>query len=496
MSITGRLMTPPGPIGAAFLRDRQVFSAIMGPVGSAKTTMCIAKAINATLWQEPGRDGVRRSRGVVVRDTYPQLEQTTIPSWHRWFPKELGQWNGSSPPTHKLKFGIHRPGDMEIEVVFQAIGDRAVEDVLRGSEWTWFWLNEMDRLSQRVPQYLLGRLRWQHEQGGGGWYGGWGDFNAPDTDNWTYKWFVDREALPAEVDPAQLPFYRQPGARTPDAENMQNLPAGYYQRAMIGATPDYVRRMIDNEFGAVRNGMPVWPEFRDGFHVAKGELIGDRRLPLIIAADAGLTPAAVLGQLMPDGQLQVLDELVVYLEEEETLEKTGPRAFGRMLKALVGGRFAGFEVQGWCDPAGMAGTDGSREDLSWMQQVTAESGIRFRPAPVPNNSLAIRLEAARRPMLRTLEGQRPGLLVSPRAKRLRKALNSGYVYRRTAMAGGDGRFENKPVKNQFSHVADAFQYLCLAAGEARGLMSANGQARAPDAAIEVVDDYDMFGDGG
>lgn len=495
VSILTRLMAPPGPVAGAFLNDQSEFPAIMGPIGSGKTTMCIARAIKATMWQQPGRDGVRRSRGVVIRDTYPQLWQTTIKSWQQWLPPSLGEWNGSAPPTHKLSIRLHRPADMQLEVVFQSIGDSSVEDVLRGSEWTWFWLNEADRLSPRVAQYLLGRLRWQHPEGGGGWYGGWADFNAPDTDNWTYKWWVDREALPDGIDPARLPFYRQPGARSPEAENLHNLPGGraYYERAMMGASPDYVRRMIDNEFGAVRHGMPVWPEFRDAFHVAREELRAAPRLPLIVAADAGLTPAALLGQIMPDGQLQVLDEIVIHLEEEDQLERVGPRAFGRALKALLASRYPGLEVTGGCDPAGAAGTDGSREDRSWMQQVSLESGVRFRPAPVPNNSLTVRLEAVRRPLLRMLDGVRPGLLISPRCKRLRKALNSGYVYRRTALAGGDGRFENKPVKNQFSHVADALQYLCLMAGEGRAAVIDDRRAAATD--IPVISDYDLFGDG-
>lgn len=490
-----RLMDPPGPVARAFLQDRSLFPLIMGPVGSAKTTMCFARAINATLWQEPGADGVRRSRGVIIRDTYPNLKETTVASWHQWFPKEMGNWSGESPFTHRFNIQVNRPRDVQLEVVFMAIGDKRVEDVLRGSEWTWFYLNEADRLSADVPRYLMGRLRYRHPQGGGGWYGGWADCNAPDTDNWVYKWFVDREAL-GDLGQDEIKFYRQPGGREPGAENLQNLPGGrlYYDRQMIGSSHDYVRRMIDNQFGAVRNGMPVWPEFVDSFHVSKEDLVGDRRLPLIVAADAGLTPAAVIGQVMPDGQLRILDELVVYLEEDEQLDKTGPVAFGRMLRALLDARYAGFEVSGWCDPAGAAGTDGSREDPHWMARVAQEAKIRIRPAPVPNNALTIRLEAARRPMMRTLEGQRPGFFVSRRCKKLRKALNSGYVYRRTALAGGDGRFENKPVKNQFSHVADALQYFCLAAGEARAL-SFEGRQRAPGAAIEVVDDYDIFGDG-
>ena len=490
-----RLMSAPGPVGRAFLHDKSLFPLIMGPVGSAKTTMCIARAVMATLWQEPGQDGVRRSRGVIIRDTYPNLKETTVQSWHQWFPKELGEWSGDSPFTHRLAFGISRPRDVQIEAVFMAIGDRRVEDVLRGSEWTWGWLNEADRLSPAVAQFLLGRLRWRSPKGGGGWVGLWADCNAPDTDNWVYKWFVDREAT-GELGEGNLTFHRQPGGRSPAAENLGNLLGGrtYYDRQMIGASKDYVRRMIDNEFGAVRNGMPVFPEFQDSMHVSAEDVAPAAGLPLIVAADAGLTPAAVIGQVMPDGQLRILDELVFWIEDGQQLDRTGPRAFGRALRALLQARFPGMEVaHAACDPAAGKGTDGSIEDLSWMQQASIEAKLRFRPAPCPDNSLAVRLEAVRRPLLRTLEGQRPGLLISRRAKTLRRAMNSGYVYRRTALAGGDGRYSNEPVKNQFSHIADAAQYFCLAAGEGRAAISGRADG-APPPVIEVFNDYDVFGE--
>src|SRR3546814_5742951 len=67
-------LAPVGPVAQRFLSDRRFITAIMGPYGSGKTTTCFQKILNATLWQRPGRDGVRRSRGMVVRSTYGQLE--------------------------------------------------------------------------------------------------------------------------------------------------------------------------------------------------------------------------------------------------------------------------------------------------------------------------------------------------------------------------------------------------------------------------------------
>ena len=227
---------------------------------------------------------------------------------------------------------------------------------------------------------------------------------------------------------------------------------------MIGNTADYIRRMIRNEFGAVRNGMPVFPEFQDTMHVSPVDLTPVKGIPLMIAADAGLTPAAVIGQRMPNGQIRILDELAVFLAEDDELNGVGPTMFGRALADLLESRYSGWDTLGSCDPSAKDGTDGSGNEESWMQIVSRVSGVKFRAAPT--NDPTIRLEAVRRPLMRLIEGGQPGLLLSPRCKTLRKGFNSGYVYRRTQMQGGDGRYENRPVKNQYSHGQDAVQYLC------------------------------------
>jgi hypothetical protein len=44
---------PVGPVASAFINDRTFISSIMGPYGSAKTTSCFQKILNAAAWQVP-----------------------------------------------------------------------------------------------------------------------------------------------------------------------------------------------------------------------------------------------------------------------------------------------------------------------------------------------------------------------------------------------------------------------------------------------------------
>lgn len=459
---------PPGPVAAAFVRSNAEVRLIMGPIGSGKTTACLMDAtLYAALKQRPSPiDGVRRLKATVFRDSLVNLKRTTIPSWHKMFPQTLGEWSGGDkgPWQHRIVFNLGgRYGQIDLIVEFIGIGDNAIEDVARGLETTTAYLNEADLLSPDVLPFLKGRLgRYPEERHGKpAWSGVVLDCNAPDIENWVYRDFVEELKDGFE-------FYRQPSGLSPQAENLGNLPDGYYEKAAKGMPDWYVRRMIRNEFAYSRDGKPVFEaEFSDDLHVAKVDLAPIRGLPLIIGVDGGLTPAAVLWQRMPDGQWRATDEL--------TTERAGPKAFGAELARLLKSRYDGMEVTGaWGDPAATYGADRSTGERDWLQIVGHESGVRFRPAPT--NKLIPRLEAWREPMRRLIDG-RAGLVVSPRCRTLRKALNASYRYRRR-MVGTAEQFSDEPDKSHpYSDVVDAGGYGLVGGGEHQEVLGRRQAAR-------------------
>ncbi len=483
---------PAGPIAAKFAKSKAFIAGIMGPVGSGKTTACVQRCVHIGLWQNAVRDGnregrpVRRAKIAVVRDTYPNLDATVIETWHRWFPADKGEWVGGAPRTHHLEINLGpTAGILILDMIFVAIGDKRVEDVLRGLEVTAIWLNEADRLSFEVLKYALGRVgRYPGAlEGGCAWSGVFVDFNAPDSENWTYKLFVDNELDPKLMEALReelgedveiISFFRQPGGREPGAENLHNLPKGYYTRQMIGATADYIRRMIDNEFGAVRDGQPVYPEFKDTLHVSPIRIVPINRRMIRVGIDGGLTPAAVFKQVDSLGQHRILRELAVFPIGDEIVESVGPTRFGRALREFIRDEFTGFTLRDFefiSDPATKDGTDDSENEQSWLQIVerelnggkeawaSTEPEHRIRIRPASTNVLTKRLEAVRKPMMYLVEGGRPAFLLDPSCKVLRKGFNSGYHFKRVASGGsGTGRFDSKPAKNMFSHVQDACQY--------------------------------------
>lgn len=470
-------MNPVGPIADRFAKDRTYLSCIMGPYGSAKTTTCFQRILWAAMWQRPGPDGVRRSRGCIIRDTYAQLQANVMKDWFAWFPKTKDNWNGETL-THTLRLempNLDGPGIssiLEIEILFRALGeDGKAESVFKGMQLTWLWLNECDTLVQAVLKFGAPRVgRYPMAKDGGcAWSGIFADMNAPDIDNWTYELFVNEDLglTPEEMDAMRaaygsdfgVAFHRQPGGLEPEAENLMNLPPGYYDRLKISLTSENdQRRFIHNQFGAVRNGQPVYPEFIDSFHSSARDLQPVPELPIFIAVDGGSTPAAVFGQKMPDGQIRILDELVIYNPSEETaLEKMGPKTFAKDCRDFIAERFPNARIKaGWGDPA--AGYGGDEENLNWRDDFSREFKIRIKDAPVPGNRLTYRIEGVR-DLLKTNISGKPGIIISKSCKHLRRGFNNGYVIERVKRSNGSGNWRDQPSKNDFSHVHDALQYI-------------------------------------
>lgn len=473
------LMAFVGPRAEAFVNDQRLFTAIMGPYGSAKTTSCIRKIVTSALWQNPGPDGVRRVRWCCVRDTYAQLETNVMNSWFAWFPKTKTNWNGREL-CHRLKFEVvietGEPVVIEIEMYFRAMGDQKAEDVLKGMELTGLWLNETDTLDNGVLLFGWPRTgRYPAAKDGGcQWRGVIADFNAPDIDNWTYDFFVDQQTglsaeqeahLRAVLGPRfGIGFHRQPGGLSadPPAENLHNLPEGYYEGLALGFAnkPNHMRRFVHNEFGAVFDGQPVFPEFNPAIHVATGPIAVDPRHPIHGGLDGGRTPALILFQLV-DGQLRLLDELVIWHPgKTDELQRLGPKAFAELARDMIAERYPTARLGTiFYDPAIDFGQDDDEED--WLRFFRAElKGARFRPGGRQGNRLEPRLESVRGRLVR-MPGGRPGLLVSPSCRVIIRAFASGYVIERIRLSNGSGRFRDQPIKNDYSHGMDAVQYASL-----------------------------------
>ena len=81
---------PAGPTVKAFHESDAFVRIIEGPVGSGKSTGCSVEIIQRAHEQAKGPDGKRRTRWAVIRNTFPELMSTTVPTWRKWIP--VGQF--------------------------------------------------------------------------------------------------------------------------------------------------------------------------------------------------------------------------------------------------------------------------------------------------------------------------------------------------------------------------------------------------------------------
>lgn len=450
----------PGPVSTKFMLSQLPFQVLNGPYGSGKTTTNFMKHVLLSAVQNKSprkfemikgqRYPLRLYRVATIRDTYRQLWKTTIPSWFKRFPKELGTWTGAenAPSTHKIRFD---PGDgsiVEFENIFAAIGETNAEDFVDGFEVTAFFLNAVNLLNADV--YTYGKRRTGRfpdmADGGPRWHGITADCNAPEFGNWIYEDHMLKSGPDWEV-------FRQPGGREAGAENLTNLPPGYYD-AKSDDKEWFVERMINNKPGYSRAGKPVHPEFNDTLHVPDKEIEPVPGLPIVIGLDPRTNPSAALMQRMPNGQRRFFDEL-------QMEQNTGPRRFGQALAQLLTDRYPYLRktsIRGMSDPSAQNGADREAGELDWMQIVSGQVAIRIDPAPT--NVLDMRREALKTPLSKLIDAE-PGILISPRCKILRAALNAGFRYRKLHTGGTTDLFAQEVEKNNYADMGEAAEYACL-----------------------------------
>ena len=410
---------------------------LMGPVGSGKSVASCFEVIRRASQQAPNKQGIRKSRVAIVRETARQLQDTTIKTFLDWFPTGVC---GNFMRTTKTFF--FKVGDVECEVMFRALDDADDVANLNSLELTFAWFNEcrdihpdiMDAMSKRIGRFPSAK------DGGPSWFGMWGDTNPPTMDTW---WYYQMEGLDSKdgVSPNDNGWqvFKQPSGRSPHAENIENLPEGYYDTQ--GRSDEYVRVYVDGEYGLSSAGQPVYKYFRPDYHIAGQTLrpIINGVRPIVIGMDLGLTPAAVIGQQDPRGRTLILDEAVSF--------DMGIQRFVRtILKPLIFERFTGAPVMVICDPAGIqrAQTD----ERSAVDIIKAE-GLRVMPAKT--NSVSARLSSVDDYLMRQVDGD-AAFLLDPKCTQLKAAMMGGYRFHKK-----NGNIE----KNKHSHVAEALQYLML-----------------------------------
>lgn len=464
--------TPP-PTIKEFIKDYRpgslFYDWVVGPLGSGKTTGLFFKMVYMAKLQAPGPDGIRRTRVVVVRNTLPQLRDTTLNSWFTWFKDgQAGEWHAT-----KNQFTL-RFGDVECEVLFRPLD--TPQDVARvlSLEVTFAVIDEFVEIPRAIIDALSGRCgRYPSAVHGGATnWGLWGSSNPSTEDNWWFEYLHDMSihTQPGEDPDAAKMFdtitaggernaryFLQPSGFSPEAENtgvnldtgVPFLPGGrdYYTNQAKGKSEAWIKQFIEAQWGFSIAGKPVVQSFKSDLHVSKKRLQYNPNLSLIGGFDPGLGGTAmILGQEDLDGRLLVLGEIL-------SQGKGTARFIQEDLRPYLRQHFPDLDLERFIlapDPA--AGNRAQTDERAVVDVLKKY----FRVSIETNNRLPLRLDAIEHYTTRLVEGK-PALLVDGEmCPILVRALKGGWRWTLDTKELVKGK---EPDKNAYSHPGDAFGYL-------------------------------------
>lgn len=524
------------------MQSRAFGSFCIGPVGSGKSVSSLLRLLQQGSEQAPSRDGIRRTRFAVVRNTFPELRSTTAITYGTVYPgDQYGDITWTSPASHRF---APRGSEMEVEVLFIALDKPKDVRKLLSLELTGAFFNEMREIPRSVVTRMTERVgRYAINERPGTWSGIWGDTNPPDADHWLYEWHHTRRPEgfdfftqpPGVLEVREIPggveivdegfpeyqgrklssapvmiFYRgavqvvdcpvvpiRAADRTwivsPWHENSVALsrvdvgsnplgPRSYYGRALSGKSVEEIQSYLQGRYVFVSDGRRVVPQYNGQVHgVDHIPILPDE--PILIGADIGggtLQPSALLFQKHPKGIMLAHREVVCF--------DLGIKRFGELVREALVKHFPlhverGLTGTGWGDPAG-----GKRDEIfetASFDYLRNECGINLRPAPSQDPKM--RVAAIAGPCERMIEGK-PGLLVNRSScPMLHKGLSGAWHYRRVATSG-EARYHDAPSKNDVSHICDGAGYGFLGAGEFQKL---SGRGKSTEM-IEVDSSWSVF----
>ena len=452
----------------AMMESNAMIRIVVGPWGSGKSVGCVMELLRRSQMQAPNDKGIRKTRWAIVRNTYRELQDTTQKTFFEWIKDGV---HGEYQIARKTFLFNVPPGDgttVQAEMIFLALDQPDDARHLLSLELTGVYFNELKEISKKIFDDAIGRTnRYPSiKDGGATWAGVIADTNPPDTDHWLYKLLeLDSHVYPPNHPKAgQLfleKFHQASGlAKHPDgkfgipirgvhAENLPNLADTYYEDLALSHDEDWVDVNVHAKYGYVRDGRPVYINWNPSIHVAREPIQIVKSYPIILGWDFGYqNSACIVCQQLPNGLFNVKHEFLVEYMDTRTFVR-------EKIKPFLFANYPGADIIGTGDPAG--GGHSTSDGMTCVR-VLAEAGL---PIEVPDsNDWDSRYGAVNELLMKRLEGDKPAFQVDPECTKLIKGFNGEYKYKRIF----DRRYErygDKPLKNEYSHIHDALQYVAL-----------------------------------
>jgi len=400
---------------------------VIGPVGSGKTTAATWEVCYYLPKFMFDQYGIKKTRWVIIRNTYSELTDTTQRTIFEWF-----DW-GKHLKQREI-YLLKHPEGFEVELLFRSC-DRP-EDVkkFKSLEITGYWIDESSEVKDQIKLMLKNRIgrfprkcpvRFGIET-----------TNPPDTESSTYRDFF------------QSPLDGHEGFQQPPRENEANLRDRYYDDLIqdYAHNPDWISRYVLGKWGVTVQGKPVYNNFKTVLHVARQSLIYSGGMLYTGWDNSGNCPACVIIQVPTAGLIQILAEYHT--------ERMGIVDFGEMVVSDRNRRWPNAEYVEWGDPAGFAKFSRTGGGLTSNSELLQEVGVILKPS---DQNWEARRESVETQLGKLLGGE-PAMVIDPSCTRLINGFLGGYSY---PEQGTTGIYGLKPIKNKYSHIHESLQYVCV-----------------------------------
>ncbi len=146
------------PVLSEFHDSDAFICAVQGPFGSGKSTASIYKLWYNAIEQPPAPNGTRYRRTAVVRNTYSQLQSTTIQTFSRWIPEEKFPVIGQAPIECVVDIALGDGTRLKWTVWFLALDKPADLVKVKSLDISDVWINEAIEVPMEINDALTGRV--------------------------------------------------------------------------------------------------------------------------------------------------------------------------------------------------------------------------------------------------------------------------------------------------------------------------------------------------
>lgn len=425
----------PNPTPAKFHGSTAKHRFLTGPMGTGKSRSGIEE-VAKQMRKYPG------NVFYVLRNTYPELKDSTIADFYRYWPQELlkvpYRWDKSyNQVDHNLKVcqgGIIKFRSADRPEKFQSVDDMGGFMLVEAPdipEDTFLFLSSRPRRLD-VPATII--------------FEGY----PPDDQSWVYRLFwllQDEDYQRFEI---------------PKEENAHNLRPDYYKDLykQYGHKPNWVARYIEGKVVFLSSGTPICPMFNEHIHVVN-ECYYDNTQPLLIGFDYGYHyPSVVFLQFRPElDQFWVLGSFFLYNHVAPLFaSKVRDRMFewfGQGKKEIV--------HKDYGDPAGEFKSDkkmSAQEGRPSLNEpaTTVEDLSQFGFHPISRHSFVGEGVNLVRKYMMLREDNQPGMLIDRRRNDvLIRALLGGWCTKK-------GLEDPDTTAHPYIDIADALRYVFVNCG--------------------------------